>query len=65
MHCNMSRPGLETRMKRLRDVIITAVRNGHIGAVEAAAEKMKVFEEKHKLTSGNLLDFCDSPEKQV
>ena len=67
----MSRSGVGTQdkhEKRLRGVILTAVRSGYTGAVEKAAEKMKAFEEKHNLyspTPGDLLDFCDFTEKQV
>ena len=67
----MSRPGARTRdmqEKRLRGVILTAVRRGYTGAVERAAEKMKEFNEKYGLyspTRGNLLDFCELNEKQV
>ena len=68
---NMSRPGAgaqDKHEKRLRDVILTAVRSGYTEAVERAAGKMKAFEEKHNLyspTPGDLLDFCDFTEKQV
>ena len=47
--------------QRLRDAIISAVRQGYTKVVEKAVEKTKEFEEKYNFippTPGDLLDFC-------
>lgn len=46
--------------QRLRDAIISGVRQGYTKVVEKAVEKTKKFEEKYFVppTPGDLLDFC-------
>jgi len=54
--------------ERLRDTIISAVRDRCTKVVERAVEKTKKFEEKYGFvlpTPGDLLDFCHLDETRV